>query len=62
MFPSEKVEPYMGLDELRSSVCQVHGVIKEKIVFKTIPNISVSEVDSDIELTEGDQGRERIRS
>ncbi len=62
IFPTEKVEGYKGRDELRSSVCQIHGVVRQKIVFKTRPNIAVGELESDREVDSDEIGREMRRS
>jgi hypothetical protein len=42
VYPTERVEAYMGVDELRSSVCTVRGIVREKLLFKTRPNIAVA--------------------
>ena len=63
VYPSEKVESFMGCDELRSSVCNVRGIVREKIVFKTRPNIAVDESTSDLDESEELKAdRERMRS
>jgi hypothetical protein len=62
-YPSEKVEGFMGRDELRSSICNVRGIVREKIVFKTRPNIFVDDSPSEPEETDGTEiDRERMRT
>ena len=41
MEPSEHTKSYQGVEELRSSVCRVRGIVREKVLFKTRPNIVV---------------------
>ena len=39
--PTHSSEPYQGIEELRSNICQARGVIREKLIFKTRPQIVV---------------------
>ena len=43
--PVDSTLQFMGVDGLRSSVCEVQGIVREKILFKTRPNISVGALD-----------------
>ena len=59
--PTEDVEPVMGVDDLRSSVCEVRGVVREKLLFKKRPNISVGALGDDSEDDKASGDRERTR-
>lgn len=60
--PTEKVEPFMGVDELRSSVCVVHGIVREKLIFKTRPNIAVTLLADAADDKDAQIERARLRS
>lgn len=60
--PTEKVEPYMGVDDLRSSVCVVRGIVREKLIFKTRPNIAVTSLGDASEEDSEQVDRARLRS
>ncbi len=61
VYPSERVESFMGQGDLRSAICNVHGVVREKIVFKSRPNIAVGEIEEPLVTVEYET-RERLRS
>lgn len=60
--PTEKVEPFMGVDELRSSVCVGHGIVREKLIFKTRPNIAVTLLADASDDQDAQLDRARLRS
>ena len=59
MEPTSEVEPFMGVQNLRSNVCEVRGVVREKLIFKTRPKIVVGAMESDSDL--GALSCERVR-
>lgn len=62
MEPTGDVEPFMEVETLRSNVCQVRGVVREKLIFKTRPKIVVGAMESDSELGASSCERERVRT
>jgi len=60
--PVGESEKFMGHETLRSSVCQLKGVVREKLIFKSRPNIVVGAMDSEDDQSTGDLNRERLRS
>jgi len=64
--PSERVE-FDASTNHRSSVCQGVGVIRDRIIFKSRPNIVIGALGDDFDSeilgeSNGDDRRERIRS
>ena len=59
---SEEVEAFHGVDELRSSVCHLRGVVREKLIFKSRPNIVVGASEDDAGLEVERENSERLRS
>lgn len=59
--PTERVESFMGVDELRSSICQVRGVVRNKLTFKTRPNIQVGALGDETDDDQSSADRERTR-
>lgn len=61
--PVDSVEPFMGLEQLKSNVCVVRGIVREKLIFKTRPNIVIGALGSDSEGEEEDLiVTERVRN
>lgn len=61
--PVDSVESFMGLEQLKSNVCEVRGIVREKLIFKTRPNIVIGAQDSDSEGGEEDLiVTERVRN
>lgn len=48
-YPTEEVEEFQQVKELRANVCRGQGVIRRKIVFKTRPNIVLGALGDDFE-------------
>jgi hypothetical protein len=59
--PSEAVESFMQVDELRSFICNVKAIVRNKIVFKTRPRIVVGALGDDIDCDRFYADRERAR-
>ena len=60
--PSHKTESYQGVEELRSNICEARGIIREKLIFKTRPNIVVGALGDDFESDTEFSSREMRRS
>lgn len=48
-YPTDEVEEFEGVKELRANVCRGHGIIRRKIVFKTRPNIVLGSLGDDFD-------------
>lgn len=49
--PTERTEAFNGVEELRSSICNVRGIVREKLLFKTRPKIVVGALGEDDAVT-----------
>jgi hypothetical protein len=58
--PLEETVPFQGDEDLRSHVCSAIGIVRERLLFKTRPNIVVGALGDDFEYDSDESKRREL--
>ncbi len=58
-YPTDEVEEFDQVKDLRANVCRGHGVIRRKIIFKNRPNIVLGALGDDFDMTQAEDRETR---